>query len=120
MSEMANRIPALPQDKGRIWFFRSSSPMGMAMQPSIVLNGQRVGNSIPGGAFWRDVAPGNYEVSTTTEIDNKLTFTMAAGEERFVRTYVAPGLMVGRVVPELVDAAEGRDALASKSLTAPA
>jgi hypothetical protein len=43
---------------------------------------------------------------------------VAAGEERFIRTYVAPGLMVGRVVPELVGPAEGRDALASKSFTA--
>ncbi|MFC7477967.1 DUF2846 domain-containing protein [Dankookia sp. GCM10030260] len=118
LSEMASRIPAVPQDKGRIWFLRSSSPVGMAMQPAIMLNGRKVGESIPGGAFWQDVVPGNYEVSTATEIDNRLTFTVTAGEERFVRTYVAPGLMVGRVVPELVDSTEGRDALASKSLTA--
>lgn len=43
------------------------------------------------------------QVSTSTEVEKKLTFTLAAGEVRYVKTTIGMGLLVGRVYPELVD-----------------
>ncbi len=85
------------------------------MQPSIRLNGQAVGSSVPGGVFFHDVTPGEYTVSTATEVERKITFPIAAGEERFVKTRISLGLFVGQVTPELVDGASARPTIAELS-----
>lgn len=117
MADMASRIPPIPQGKARIWFYRSASPVGSAVQPPIRVNGQVVGTSTPNGAFFRDVDPGDIRVTTETEAERVLTFTIAAGEERYVRTFVMPGFFVGHVGAELVDATEARPEVASKAFT---
>lgn len=101
----------------RIWFYRSASPVGSAVQPPIRVNGQVVGTSTPNGAFFRDVQLGDIRVTTETEAERVLTFTIEAGEERYVRTLVIPGFFVGQVGSELVDASEGRPQVASKAFT---
>lgn len=69
MAEMKSTIPALKADQGRIYFYRSSSIVGAAIQPSIMLNGVVVGDSEPGGFFFIDHAPGPKEVSVATEVE---------------------------------------------------
>jgi hypothetical protein len=96
-------MPQLKADQGRIYFYRNSSLLGAAMQPNILLNGRVVGESKPGGFFYVDDAPGPKEVSSSTEVERKLTFTLDRGQTRYVRTAVGMGVMVGRVYPELVD-----------------
>ena len=81
-SEIQSSIPSLKPDQGRIYFFRSSSMLGAAIQPSILLNGAVVGDSQPGGFFFVDQAPGAKEVSTSTEVEKKLTFTLELGQTR--------------------------------------
>ncbi len=106
-AEVASSIPALKSDQGRIYFYRSSSFVGAAIQPSIQLNGAVVGDSKPGGFFFVDRAPGPMEVSTTTEVEKKLTFTLDRRQTRYVKTVIGFGIAVGRVYPELVDDATG-------------
>ncbi len=91
-------------DSGRIFFYRPSSIMGAAVQPSIKLNGVVVGSSIPGGYFFVDRPAGSYKVSTTTEVERDLSLTLEVGQTRYVRTDVSMGFMAGHVSPELVDA----------------
>lgn len=117
LSEMQSSIPALKPSEGRIYFYRSSSMMGAAIQPAITLNGAEVGSSKPGGFFYVDRAPGAMEVATATEVEKKLTFTLAAGQTRYVRTRVGFGIVAGRVYPELVDNAEGEKEIADASYT---
>ena len=76
LAEIKSNIPLLSSDKGRIYFYRSSSMVGSAIQPSILLNGKVVGTSKPGGFFFVDEIPGPIEVATTTEVEKKLTFTL--------------------------------------------
>lgn len=102
--DMASTIPAISAEQGRIYFFRSSSMVGAAIQPKIKLNGEEVGSSVPGGFFYVDSKAGNQEVSTSTEAENKLTFVLATGETKYVQTKISFGVMVGRVAPVLVSA----------------
>lgn len=104
-AEVATSIPTLSATEGRVYFYRTAL-MGAAVQPDVYLNGKVIGSAVPGGFFFVDQAPGACEVSTATEVEKKLTFTLAQGETRYVRLNMAFGLLVGRVVPELVPAAE--------------
>ena len=73
------------------------------IQPDIHLNDQVVGRSTPGGFFYVDEAAGEYTVLTATEVKRTVTFTLHAGETRYVRTSVSMGLLVGHITPTLDD-----------------
>ncbi len=75
-----NNFASLKSDQARIYFYRSSS-FGGALQPEIRLNGKVVGKAEPNGIFFVDCNPGNMEVTTSTEVEKKLTFTVEAGEK---------------------------------------
>lgn len=117
MSEVQSSIPALKQDEGRVYFYRSGSMVGAAIQPNIVLNGEVIGVSKPGGFFFVDRAPGAMQVSTSTEVEKKLSFTLNAGEVRYVKTVIGFGIVAGRVYPELVDRAVGEKEIQDASYT---
>lgn len=105
MAEVQASIPTLKADQGRIYFYRTSSMVGAAIQPAINVNGAVVGDSKPGGFFFVDQAPGVKEVSTATEVEKKLTFTLEPGQTRYVKTSIGFGVVAGRVYPELVEEA---------------
>jgi len=48
----------------RIWFYRDLNPNDVLATPYVRLNGTIAGVSEPGGAFYRDVPPGHYHIST--------------------------------------------------------
>ena len=117
MAEVKSAIPTLKSTEGRIYFYRVSSMVGAAIQPSITLNGTIVGESKPGGFFFVDRAPGAMEVAASTEVERKLTFTLATGETRYVRTATTFGFVAGHVQPVLVDRAEAEKELEDTSYT---
>lgn len=115
--EMRDTIPAIGPGSGRIFFYRDSSIFGAAVQPEIRLNGEVVGRSTRGGFFYVDRPPGAYEVATATEVERNLSFTLEAGETRYVKTSVSMGALVGRVTPELIDAQQAVGELAGLNYT---
>lgn len=117
--EMASSIPSLKAGEGRVFFLRSSSMMGAAIQPEIRLNGEVVGHSKPGGFFFVDRPAGNYVASTSTETEKTASFTLAAGETKYVRTSPSFGVMVGRIVVELETPDKAKAELPSLSFTGP-
>ena len=112
-SDVKSSIPPLSSTQGRIYFYRSNSMMGSAIQPSIMLNGEKVGDSKPGGFFYVDRPPGKYEVACGTEVERKASFVLDAGQQRYIKTTISMGVLVGHVTPELVDPAEGMVAIQS-------
>ena len=116
-AEMSASMPALKADEGRIYFYRRASMAGAAIQPEIRLNGAVVGTSIPGGFFFLNRPAGNYEANSTTEVDRKLTFALAAGETKYIRTYTSFGVAVGRINFELMNAPDAAAELGSLSYT---
>lgn len=102
-------FPPVPAGSARIFFYRNSNMgAGAAVQPAVNLNGQKVGNAVPGGFFYVDRPPGDYEVTTTTELKKTLTFHVDAGQVRYVRLALAFGVMVAHINPELVEAQQAQ------------
>lgn len=103
-SEVGSAIPTLNSNKGRIYFYRLNpllAPNAVATQ--IFLNGQDVGESRKGGFFFVDVPPGPVAISTETEVIKRLSFSVEAGQVRYVRTSTSFGLLMHRVFPELIE-----------------
>lgn len=112
-SDISASIPPVPAGKGRIYFYRSDTMFGAAITSDISLNGKVVGRSERASVFYVDQAPGNCVVSTSTEVEKQLTFTLAAAETRYVHTSVSMGVLVGRINAKLVNAAEAKSEIAS-------
>jgi Protein of unknown function (DUF2846) len=116
-SMVASTLPSVPAQQGRIYFYRPSA-LGAGIQPDIKLNGQKVGTAKPHGVYFVDRDPGNYEVTAATETEKRLTFVLEPGQQRYVRLKVQVGVLVYRIVPELVDKPEADGELAELSYIA--
>jgi hypothetical protein len=103
---MQSSLPALTSDNGRIFVYRSTV-LGAAIQPSVKINGDVVGSAVPQGFFYVDRPPGDYEITTITEVTRTLSLHLDAGQTRYVRLGISMGFFVGHVYPELVDDAVG-------------
>ena len=100
--EVAASIPTVPAGKGRVYFYRADTIFGAAVTSDITLNGRVVGKSERGSFFFVDEGPGNCKASASTEVEREVTFTLAAGETKYIKSTVSMGALVGRVNLELV------------------
>ena len=117
--ELKGSMPTLKSEEGRIYFYRNASMFGSAIQPEIKLNDTPVGSSRPGGFFFVDRGAGNYEAHASTEVERKITFALAPGETKYIRTAPSFGVLVGRINFELVNTTEAEAELASLTYTGP-
>jgi hypothetical protein len=115
--QMATSMPAVKANEARVYFFRSSSMVGAALQPEIRLNDQVVGKSQPGGFFYVDRPAGKYTAATATETEKVLTFVLEAGETKYVRSSPSLGILVGRINLELEAPEKAKAELADLSYT---
>jgi hypothetical protein len=109
-------LPALAQNKARIFLYRSTS-FGAAIQPDIKLNGKVVGSAQPNGIFYVDQEPGDIEIVIGTELEKRLTFNVAAGDVRYVKCDVNMGLFAARIIPKLMDANEAKSEIDGLAFT---
>lgn len=93
--------------QGRIYFYRDGSPLGAAVQPSVLLSGEPIGRATSGGVFFADRPPGKYIVSIQTEVEKTLPVELRESQSQYVRLEISMGFLVGRIIPVLVDAATG-------------
>jgi hypothetical protein len=107
-AEISKTIPAIKAGEGRVYFFRSDSMFGAAIQPEIRLNNEVVGSSKPGGFFYVDRPAGSFSAAASTETEKTLSFTLDAGETKYVRTSPSMGVLVGRVVLQLEEPAKAQ------------
>ena len=114
--EYAATLPRLGANEGRIWFYRPGE-VGSAIRPTIYLNGQALGRSLPNSFFHIDRPAGIYQVVCTTEWDHRVAFNLAPQTNKFIRLHVVPGLASGHVVPRDTDPAVAREELQAFRLT---
>ena len=115
--EVRSSLPVLDPAQGRIYFYRQAVLFGDALQPTVWLNGEVVGESQPGGFFFVDRTPGDYETVMSTETEKKLSFTLEPGQIRYIKMSIGLGILVGRIIPNLVDEAVGLEELSGLSYT---
>lgn len=105
-SEATPYVAAPAAGDGRIYLYRTAL-LGMAVQPEVRINGEVVGHATPNGYFYIDRKPGTYEITTTTEVERKLSLVLDRDQTRYVRLNISMGFFVGHVYPELVDSDVG-------------
>jgi len=111
-SEMADSLPSLGENEGRIYFYRNTLA-GMAVQPEVTVNGQAVGKSQPNSFFFIDRPAGTYRASARTEAENSIDIVLLARQTAYVEMSIGLGFVVGRPAFERVADSEGRKALPS-------
>lgn len=114
----ANRTP-IPPDRGRVYFYRTGSPIGAVIQPSVYLDETAVGYAVPGGVFFCDVAPGHHTASVHTEVDRSVSFDVAPGGSTYVKMDWGFGWLFARVDVEVVPPPTGARETAASSLVEP-
>ena len=61
-------IPPIPPQQGRVWFYREVDTADQnTTTPYVRLNGAIAGVPEQGGAFYRDVSPGRYQITVDSE-----------------------------------------------------
>jgi len=120
LDEPPLQLPPLKPGYGRVYFVRPGDLTGSAVQPEIRMNNEVVGRSVPGGFSYVDRPPGKYAVTTATEVENAVTFQLAAGETKYIRTTVTAGILVGHITPTLEFPEQGQSDISSLRYVGPA
>jgi hypothetical protein len=110
----------IPEGKGRIVFYRPTGGFLSAQRPVIHLNGETVGRSAPGAAFYRNVSPGNYEIAVPVHLSPGATTAsvrVSAGETVYVRTSIGGMSLFGRTEVTVVDSATAAQELSALGAT---
>lgn len=94
-------LPPVERNKARLALFRTNY-FGLAVQPKVFVDGAEIGRCTPGNAYIVDLAPGEHQVSATTEAEKITTFSIAAGETAYINCSIGMGVLVGRAVFERV------------------
>ncbi len=84
----AAAIPPIPAGEARVWFYRDFLPSETLNMTAVSMNGATVGYAQLGGAFYRDVRPGQYHVAANsygTDMSQTTDLDLAAGQEAFVK-----------------------------------
>jgi hypothetical protein len=79
---------AVPAGEARIWVYRLPQPSAVPEMPAIAFNGAIVGQVDLGGAFYRDVAPGNYHITNTgagRDVNQAADVNVHAGDTAYVK-----------------------------------
>jgi hypothetical protein len=103
-TEVQKTTAPVAANMGRIYIYRSGSPFGAAIQPSVKVDGNTVGSAVPGGYFYVDLPAGSHKISADTEVERDLSVTLEAGQTRYVSLHPSMGAFVGHISPELADA----------------
>jgi len=91
-------IPDLNPGDGRIYFYRYN-PLGLLYQPAVMLNGEKIGYSQPGGFFYVDRPAGLYEIM----VDQKLSFALESNQTRYVALELTVFSITDSIYPKLVE-----------------
>jgi hypothetical protein len=105
-AEVKSKLPPIPKGEGRVFVYRPQT-IGFGVKPNVKIDSKVVGTSEGRGFLYSDQLPGNHELSIATEWKHSSNFNIAAGKPSFVQCTILPGVFVGHIISEQVDAAKG-------------
>lgn len=89
-------LPAPPEGKGQIVFWRSGTMMGGAMGCGVNIGKERISALGAGKYFILNIEPGAHEFNAKSEAKDVLNLEVDAGERYVVKCSIRMGLMAGR------------------------
>jgi hypothetical protein len=92
----AGRIPAPPEGKGQVVFFRPSRFVGAALSFSVHEGDTGVGKLGNGSYFVLVAEPGPHAYSIQSEATDTLNTEVEPGETQYVQQTIGVGIMMGR------------------------
>lgn len=111
---------SVEQSKARLVIYRSN-PLGFAVQPDYLVNGQKVGSSTPNGFVVCELKPGPHSISVGNFAANinfgggtdKWDLNLAPGTTTYLQAEPKMGLTVGVITLNQVTEVQGRNETAS-------
>ena len=89
---------ALAPGMARVWFLRTKDPQEQFGDPIIYANGNQVGRSVPGIAFYHDFPPGTYAFTVQsfgTPTNARDTVQLAPGTQTYLEVLWGGSWLVG-------------------------
>jgi hypothetical protein len=95
-------VAAQPPGTARVWFMHVNDPQEQAGDPVIYANGNPLGRSIPGIAFYHDFPPGTYAFTvqsyglTSSQALQKDVVQLAPGSQTYLEILWGASWLVGQ------------------------
>ena len=112
-SDVTPTLKPIPNNKARLFVYRENTGMGAAIQPSIYLDGTKIGDSVPNSFIMKDIDTGKHQLSIETEVEKKYDFVAEAKKAIYIRQAVGMGWLVYRIHIEPVSAQEAANEIAT-------
>ncbi|MEH6577786.1 MAG: DUF2846 domain-containing protein [Amphritea sp.] len=94
-------------DKAGLYVYRNTF-VGQALKKTVYLDGSEIGETANKVYFYKDITPGEHQLSTESEFsDNSITFHASGGKNYFAEQYIKMGVFVGGAGIQMVSEAEG-------------
>ena len=86
-SQFAESIPPIPEDQGRIYFYRASHKPD-SIRPQVRVNDVVVGRAVPNGFFYVDRMPGSYDLTTKSDAGRSMSINVRRAGVIYIRVDV--------------------------------
>jgi hypothetical protein len=94
-------------DKAGLYIFRTSG-VGTLLKKNVYVDGVLLGETAPKTYFYKEITPGQHQISTESEFgDNAITFQAEGGRNYFCQQYIKMGVFVGGANVKMVSEQEG-------------
>ena len=99
-----------PSGWSGLYIYRTRNIMGSALQKSLYVDGQFIGETARGVFFYRLVEPGMHILKTESEFsENDLEIQCIEGKNHYVNQALRPGLFVGGAYLSVVEETEAQN-----------
>jgi Protein of unknown function (DUF2846) len=90
------KVDTIPEDKGVVYIYRPTSPVGMAVVYQVIANSSVIMPLQNGGYYAYFAKPGENEFQAATESISSVTLDVKPGQTYYIKGTLGIGFAVGR------------------------
>ena len=109
-------VDPIPPGKGVVYIYRESSFLGSGVFGTVTADKTPITKVRNGGYFPYIANPGSVHFEVSTEATNEADVTVEAGKEKYLKTSVGMGLLVGHLKFSEVSSSIGKSEIAECQL----